>query len=159
MALTPEMIDLLGAGVGHQIGACTNAGRPSVCRGLAARLDPDGRMVVVLSAQSGFEVLAAVKENGRIALNVTLPETYQSMSLLGRDAIVSHGGAAFRELVDDRHRKFRAQLERHGIQNSYTDAWYLAPDEDLMAIRFTPVAARNQTPGPGAGSPLALQSR
>lgn len=153
------MIDLLGAGVGHQVGACTNAGRPSVCRGLAARLDPDGRLVVVLSAQSGFEVLAAVKENGRIALNVTLPETYQSMSLLGRDAIVSHGGAPYRELVNDRHRKFRTQLERHGIHNAYTDAWYLAPDDDLMTIRFTPVAARNQTPGPGAGSSLALQSR
>lgn len=159
MALTPDMVDLLGAGVAHQVGACTNAGRPSVCRGLAAQLEPDGRLTVILSAKSGFEVLAAVKENGRVALNLTLPETYQSMSLLGRDAIVSHGGGAFRELVTDRYRKFRVQLERHGILNSYTDAWYLAPDEDLMAIRFTPVAARNQTPGPGAGSPLALQSR
>lgn len=159
MALTPEMIDLLGAGVGHQVGACTNAGRPSVCRGLAAQLEPDGRLVVVLSAKSGSEVLAAIKENGRIALNVTLPETYQSMSLLGRDGIVSHGGAEFRALVNDRYLKFRAQLERFGIPPEYTDAWYLAPDEDLMAIRFTPVSARNQTPGPGAGSSLALQSR
>ena len=57
MALTPDMIDLLGAGVGHQVGGCTNAGRPSVCRGLAAQLEPDGRLVVMLSAQSGFEVL------------------------------------------------------------------------------------------------------
>jgi hypothetical protein len=153
------MIELLGAGVAHQVGACTNAGRPSVCRGLAARLEPDGRLLVVLSSQSGFEVLAAIKENGRIALNLTLPETYQSMSLLGRDAIVAHGGAELRALVADRHHKFRAQLERHGIAQAYTDAWYLAPDEDLMVVRFTPVAARNQTPGPGAGSPLALQSR
>ncbi len=130
-----------------------------MCRGLAARLERDGRLVVVLSAQSGFEVLAAIRENGRVALNVTLPETYQSMSLLGRDAIVAQGGAEFRPLVEDRYRKFRAQLERHGIAQAYTDAWYLAPDEDLMTIRFTPVAARNQTPGPGAGSPLALQSR
>ncbi len=159
MALTPEMIDLLGAGVSHQVGACTNAGRPSVCRGLAAQLERDSRLVVILSATAGHEVLAAVKENGRIALNVTLPETYQSMSLLGRDAIVSHGGSAFRALVEDRYRKFRAQLQRHGIRESYTEAWYHPPDEDLMAIRFTPVAARNQTPGPGAGSPLALQIR
>ena len=66
-----------------------------MCRGLAAQLEPDGRLLVVLSAQSGFEVLAAVRENGRIALNVTLPETYQSMSLLGRDGIVATAAPRF----------------------------------------------------------------
>lgn len=157
MTLTQEMIDFLAAGVSHQVGGCSNAGRPSLCRGLAAQLEADGRLVVILSAESGFEVLDAVRENGRVALNLTLPENYKSMSLLGRDAVVSAGGAEFRELVLDRYRKFRAQLERHGVPPSYTDSWYLRPDDDLMAIRFKPFSARNQTPGPDAGSALALQ--
>jgi len=156
MALTQDIIDLLGAGVAHQVGGCTKEGRPSVCRGLAAQLEPDGRLVVILSAESGFEVIAAVRDTGRIALNVTLPENYKSISLLGRDAIVSHGGGAFRELVHDRYLKFRAQLDVHGISPAYTEAWHVRPDEDLMAIRFTPFSARNQTPGPDAGSALAL---
>jgi hypothetical protein len=73
--------------------------------------------------------------------------------------VVSHGGPAFRELVQDRYRKFRAQLDVHGIPPAYTEAWYLRPDEDLVAIRFTPFSARNQTPGPDAGSALALTPR
>jgi hypothetical protein len=159
MPLTQDMIDLLAAGVAHQVGGCTNAGRPSVCRGFAAELEPDGRVVVILSAEAGFEVIAAIRENGRIALNVTLPENFHSMSLLGRDAVVSAGGSAFRALVDARHAAFREQLERHGIPPAYTQAWYTAPDEDLVAIHFTPTSARNQTPGPAAGSALALKSR
>ena len=157
MALTQDMIDLLGAGVAHQVGACTPDGRPSLCRGLAARIEEDGRLVVILSGESGFEVIAAVRETARIAVNFTLPETYRSMSLLGRDAVVSNAGSGFRELVEDRYRKFKAQLEAHGIPASYTDSWYLRPDDDLVAIRFTPFSARNQTPGPDAGSALALK--
>ena len=158
MALTQDMIDLLGAGVSHQVGACTHQGRPSLCRGLAAQLEADGRLVIILSGESGFEVVAAVRDTGRIAVNFTLPETYQSMSLLGRDAEVSPAGGGFRGLVMDRYSKFKAQLEAHGIPASYTDSWYLRPDEDLVAIRFTPFSARNQTPGPDAGSALELKS-
>src|SRR5689334_15736119 len=114
MALTQDMIDFLASGVSHQVGGCTNAGRPSLCRGLAAQLEADGRLVVILSGESGYEVLEAVRENGRVAVNFTLPETYRSISLLGRDAVVGPGGGAFRDLVFDRYVKFRKQLESHG---------------------------------------------
>ena len=158
MALTQDMVDFLALGVSHQVGGCTNQGRPSLCRGLAAQLEPDGRLVVILSGESGYEVLEAVRENGRVAVNFTLPESYKSISLLGRDAEVSPGGGAFRDLVFDRYVKFRKQLASHGIPPSYTESWYLRPDEDLVAIRFTPFSARNQTPGPDAGAALALKS-
>ncbi len=156
MALTQDMIDLLAAGVSHQVGACSSTGRPSVCRGLAASLEPDGRLVVILSSKAGFEVLAAVRETGRVALNLTLPENYKSMSLLGRDAVVSDAGGEYRALIEDRYLKFRTQLAGHGISPAYTKAWYEPPEEEFVAIRFTPFSARNQTPGPDAGSALAL---
>jgi hypothetical protein len=158
MTLTEEMIEFLTAGVSHQVGGCSNDGRPSLCRGLAAQVEADGRLVVILSAESGFEVLAAVRENRRVALNLTLPENCKSMSLLGRDAEVSPGGM-FRDLVHDRYLRFRKQLDAHGVPPTYTEAWYLRPDEDLMSIRFTPFSARNQTPGPDAGSALSLKAR
>lgn len=158
MALTPDMLVFLASGVSHQVGGCTNEGRPSLCRGLAARMEPDGRLLVILSAESGFEVLDAVRQNGRIAVNFTLPETYKSISLLGRDAEVTAAGAGFGDLIRDRYEKFTRQLVAHGIPASYTEAWYLRPDDDLVAIRFTPFSARNQTPGPDAGAALALQS-
>jgi len=151
------MVDLLTAGVAHQVGACTNAGRPSLCRGLAADVEADGRLLLIISAEAGREVLDSVRENGRIALNMTLPENYKSMSLLGRDGEVSFGGGVYRALVETRLAAFTEQLLRHGIPPEYTRAWYMADDEHLMAIRFTAYSARNQTPGPGAGSALELK--
>jgi hypothetical protein len=156
MVLTQDMVDFLASGVSHQVGGCTHDGRPSLCRGLAAQVEPDGRLVVILSAESGFEVLAAIRETRRVAVNFTLPETYKSISLLGRDAEVRPAGSGFRELIQDRYDKFTRQLVSHGVPPSYTESWYLRPDEDLVAIRFTPFLARNQTPGPDAGATLPL---
>jgi hypothetical protein len=74
--LTQDMIELLSAGVSHQVGGCTSAGRPVLCRALAVQPEEGGdRLVVILSAESGFEVLNAIRENGRISLNLTWPKT------------------------------------------------------------------------------------
>jgi hypothetical protein len=156
MALTADMVQLLASGVAHQVAGCTSTGRPVVCRGLAAQIEADGRLLVIISSLSGFEVLDAVRQTGRVAMNVTLPENFKSMSLLGSDAVVSAGGAAFRALVTTRHAAFREQLNRYGFPPEYTNAWYAATDEQVMAIRFTPTSARSQTPGPGAGNTLEL---
>ncbi len=155
--LTPDMIELLAAGVAHQIGACTAGGRPVICRGLAAQQEPDGRIVVIVSGESGYEVLAAIRETRRVSVNFTLPANYRSLNLTGLDASVSPAGSRYRPLVDARHRAFRDQLQPYGFPSEYTSAWYTASDHDLMAIHFTPVNARNQTPGPGAGNTLELQ--
>ncbi len=69
---------------------------------------------------------------------------------------MSPNGATYRALVDARHRAFRDQLEPYGFPPGFTSAWYSAPDADLVAITFTPISARDQTPGPGAGNALAL---
>ena len=156
MGLTDDMIEMMAAGVAHQVGACTNAGRPSLCRGLAADIEADGRLLVIVSSDPAREVLEAIRENGRVALNLTLPENFKSISLLGRDAEVSLGGSRHRPLVERRLAAFVEQLQRHGIQPEYAGVWYRPTDEQLMAIRFTPFSARNQTPGPGAGSSLEL---
>ena len=156
MALTDDMIAFLSAGVAHQVGGCTNAGRPVVCRGMAAQHEA-GRLLVIISSESGFEVLDAVRQNGNIALNLTLPANYRSLSFIGNDAIVRGSGAAWRPLVAARHEAFREQLSHYGFAPEYTNAWYSASDDELVAIRFTPMVARNQTPGPSAGNPIELK--
>ena len=65
-----------------------------------------GRLVVIISSLSGFEVLDAMRQNGRMAVNVTLPENFSSMSFIGSDAVVSAGGAAFRDAGHGGTRRF-----------------------------------------------------
>ncbi len=154
--LTPDMIEFLGEGVAHQVGGCTRDGTPVLCRGLAGTVEGD-QVVVVLSKISGHEVLEAVRDTGWVAVNFTLPANYQSLHVKGRDAAVAVGGAHYRALVEARHRAYRDQLAPFGFPPALTTAWYDVPDPELMTIRFVPVGAWDQTPGPGAGNALELK--
>jgi len=156
LILTTEMTAFLAAGVAHQVGGCTPQGRPCLCRALAAQVEADSRLLVLISGESGFEVLDAIRATRRVAVNFTSPANYRSLHLKGEDAEVSAAGGRYRELLDSRHAAFRANLVPLGFPPEYTSAWYSVPDDDLVAIHFTPLIAFNQTPGPGAGNILAL---
>ncbi len=155
--LTAEMAEWITQGVAHQVGACTPHGRPCIGRGLAARCEDDGRLLVLVSGESAFEVLDAIRATARVAVNFTLPADFSSIHVKGVDAVVEPAGAPYRALLEARHAALHAQLAPLGFRIEYTNAWYSVPDEDLMAIRFTPIGAWNQTPGPGAGSALDLR--
>jgi hypothetical protein len=154
--LTADMIALFQMGIAHQIGACTPAGRPVLCRGLAATVEASGKVAVLLSAASGFEVLDAIRETAWVAVNVTVPSTYQSLHLKGRDAVTSAASPAHRPLLEASHRAFRDQITPFGFTPEFTQSWYDVTDDDLRVVRFTPLGAWNQTPGPGAGNRLDL---
>ncbi len=156
-ALTAEMIQFLASGVAFQLGACSAEGRPTICRGLAARVLEDGRVMVLLSAESGFEVLAAIRETGRVALNIAAPATVRSLHLKGGDAVVSME-AGMRPLLDQFHAAFCGSLSKIGYALEFTESWFGIPEHDVAAVTFTPDRAFDQTPGPGAGNALPLRS-
>jgi hypothetical protein len=51
---------------------------------------------------------------------------------------------------------FADDLRPMGWDAHYVDTLFLHDWSQLMAIRFTPHGAFAQTPGPGAGQPMAL---
>ena len=154
--LTDDMRAWMVCGVGHQVGACSPEGRPCLSRGLAADVEPDGRVLVLLSALSGHEVLDAVRTTRRVALNLTEPTTHRSMQLKGVDAEVRLAETGHEALIDRRREAFYAQLRQLGHAPEQSCAWYAVTAPDVAAIRFTPLEAFDQTPGPGAGAALAL---
>jgi hypothetical protein len=156
--LTDDMLDFLASGVAHQVGGCTADGRPLICRALAAEALTDGRLRVLISGVQGFELLEAIRINGRVALCLVAPGDYRAMHLKGRDAQVSAAdGPRERALVAERLRRFAAQLAPFGFPPGYAQALYTVPEGALAAITFTPEGAWSQTPGPGAGHALALK--
>jgi hypothetical protein len=157
-SLNSEQIEFLSCGIAHQIGSVTSDGRPCLVRGLAAEVDEEGRLLVLVSADSGFEVLDAIRATGRVAVNLTSPATYRSMCLKGVDAVVEHAGAPYRPLLEARQAAFRANLTPLGFPHEYSNTMYGVSDEELSLVRFTPILAWNQTPGPGAGKALSLGS-
>lgn len=157
--LTDDMLDFLASGVAHQVGACAVDGSPLICRALAAEALADGRLRVLMSAVQGFELLDAVRTNGRVALCVVAPCDYRAVHLKGRDGQVSTAdGPRERALVAERLHRFAAQLAPFGFPPGYAQALYAVPEGALAAITFTPEGAWSQTPGPGAGRAMPLQS-
>jgi hypothetical protein len=67
MALTADMVQLLDAGVAHWSPAART--RRPWCRVWPHNFEADGRLVVIISSLSGFEVLDAGRETGRVAVN------------------------------------------------------------------------------------------
>jgi hypothetical protein len=156
--LTDDMLEFISSGVAHQVGACTAEGRPLICRALAAEQEGDGRVLVLMSSESGFEVLPAIQANQRISLVMVAPQSFRTLHLKGRDATVAPAGPEHGELMDQRQAAFQCQLEPYGYSTAYVPACYSVPTGQLVAIRFTPEGAWNQTPGPGAGHAVALKA-
>lgn len=156
--LSDDLLDFLASGVAHQVGGCTAGGRPLICRALAAEALQDGRLRVLISSVQAFELLDAIRSNGRVALCLVAPGDYRAVHLKGRDAQISAAdGPRERALVAERMRRFAAQLAPFGFPPGYARALYAVPDGALAAITFTPEGAWSQTPGPGAGHALDLK--
>jgi hypothetical protein len=153
------MAEFLACGVAQQLGACDAQGRPQICRGLAVDVEADGRVVVLLSGASGFELLPAIRANRLVSAVFVRPQSYRALHLKGRDAEVFAAGSdpAWRRLLARCHQAFHDQIVPYGFSPEYTSAWYSVPDEDVMGVRFTPYGGWNQTPGPGAGAPVHLE--
>jgi len=123
-------------------------------RGCGCRVSRDRRQVTVLvePGRAG-SLLEDVATNGMIAVVFSQPSTHQTIQLKGTDARVVRVTAADRAAARQHLRAWSGDLERIGFDARFAAALHGAAGE-LAAIRFTPAAAFQQTPGPAAGQPL-----
>lgn len=128
---------------------------PLLGRASGCRASPDRRQVTVyLSAHKFPALVEALAATGAIAVVISQPSTHLTLQLKGRDARMLPLAAA-----DGRHlaafrRAFIADLTAIGYAADFADAVVPPDDESLVAVRFTPTAAFDQTPGQNAGNPL-----
>lgn len=158
MARLPDIwIDHLQQGVTLRVGSSTPEGQPELHTAHGAWSLPDGRIELVMRSIQGAEVLAAIRATGRIAVSAGLPSNYHVLHVKGVDAEVLPVHA---EQVPKLAHCFEAwlrQIELFGADRRQVIAVLgdLAP-ATLSRVRFSPWAAWDQTPGPGAGQPIDL---
>lgn len=142
-----------------RLAGCDMAGQPHVCRALAADTLPDGRMLVLFSGRTAPRVAAAVEETAQVALLITSPRTNRTLHLKGRDAQVTPALPEHMELLRQRGETLAREIsEIDGFRGDvFVENWYGVELQDLLAARFTIVGAWDQTPGPDAGQPVALE--
>lgn len=122
-------------------------------RGCGCRVSRDRRQVTVLVEPGRAGTLPEdIAANGMIAVVFSQPSTHQTIQLKGTDARVVGVTPADRAAVRRHLREWSEDLGRIGFDQRFSAA--LHGGRELAAIRFTPTAAFQQTPGPAAGQPL-----
>jgi hypothetical protein len=146
--LPPRWAQHLESGVSHRLGACGAAGRPEICRALAARACGDGRIEVLVAADVGRAVIAAVQANRRLAHVSTQPLTNVALQTKGEDAEVLPAGPDHLALLARCRDGLAAVLTRHGVtREQILNVWYDVDLPRLRCLRYTPIEASDQTPG------------
>lgn len=158
MARLPEhWIAHLHQGCTLRVGSSTPDGQPELHFAHGAWALPDGRIELLVRSVPGADLLAAIRATGRVAVSAGLPSTYRVLHLKGVDAEVLPAYAEQGPKFAQGFEAWMQQIERFGADRRQILAVMgeltLA---DLSCVRFTPLAAWDQTPGPGAGQTIDL---
>jgi hypothetical protein len=125
-----------------------------VVRGCGCRVSRNRREVTVLVEPSrAGTLLGDIAANGMIAVVFSQPSTHRTIQLKGSDAHVVPVTATDRAVAARHLGAWVEDLCRIGYTPEFADAVRGRP-ERITAIRFTPTAAFQQTPGPAAGQRL-----
>lgn len=152
--LGPEPAALIERRVSIIVGTRDAALRPHVMRATGCRLSADRRrLLVLMPALSGADVLADLRANGRVAVVFSEPTTHRTLQVKGKDAVVDDPAADEQALVGPYRTRFADEIAQLGFGPTVA-ATLLGRDEPLAAIRFTIAEAFEQTPGPAAGERL-----
>ena len=158
MARLPDTwVEHLQQGVTLRVGSSTPEGQPELHFAHGIWALPDGRIELLVRNVTGAELLAAIQATGRVAVSAGLPSNYRVLHVKGLDAEVL---PAYAEQAPKFAQGFEAwlqQVERFGADRRHIMA--VLGDltlADLSCVRFTPLAAWDQTPGPGAGQAIDL---
>lgn len=128
---------------------------PSVARAFGCRVSADRKQVTVfLPIARAESVLRDIREIGAIAVVFTKPSTHESIQLKGGDAKIVALQSGDRAIMQEYGRIFVCDINSIGYRDPFASAMMSAVAEESVAVVFTPDAAFEQTPGPGAGKRL-----
>lgn len=152
--LTAELADFCQSGLSIVLASCDSAGRPVVGRGLACRIDAEGRVRVVFREPPNAALRAAVAAGAAIAATFTLPSTHRSIQLKAARAEIVPPAPLDGPAAMLQTRAFVAELVGIGYPERVSSAYVRFEPHEIAAFEFLPEAAFVQTPGPSAGSAL-----
>lgn len=129
--------------------------RPHLMRAIGCRLSEDRRELrLFMAAATSAEVLADVRANGLVAVVFSEPSTDRTLQLKGDDARIEPLEPGDHALVNHYIDCFADEIGMLGFDRALVKTMFLHQAQDLVALRFTPREAYEQTPGPNAGAAL-----
>ncbi|WP_138933253.1 hypothetical protein [Roseovarius arcticus] len=152
--LTAELADFCQSGISVVMASRNSSGRPVIGRGVACRIDAEGRVRVIFREPANVAFQRAIAASAPIAVTFTRPYSHRSIQFKASRAEIVHlspsdGPAAIRQA-----RAFRVELVSVGYDETLASGYTRFEPHELAAAEFLPESAFVQTPGPSAGSEL-----
>ena len=130
------------------------AGRPTIARGLGARVSAKADQVDIFVSRGQWpDLVEGCRTGVPLAATFCRPATYVTYQIKGVVLEASPVDGEDHAYAQRYMRLMRGELNGLGIACRQIDPWIV--DRDLVRVRFSPTAAFTQTPGPDAGRVLA----
>jgi hypothetical protein len=154
-ALPPDLVAMMARGV-SVIVASRDAGlRPSVMRAVGSLVEDGGRQVTVfLSRPQSRQVIQDIAANGQVAVVFSEPSTHRTVQLKASRVEMRTATAADQAVLAAYLASMEHEIQQVGFGPPVTRAMLAHRLEDVVAVRFSPEQAFDQTPGPRAGAAL-----
>jgi len=156
--IPPELQALIERVSSVMVGTRDSELVPELVRAWGPRISRDRKHASLCVAMAaGVKTLANLRDNARVAVTFALPANSSAIQVWGR--CIGTGRPDRDDLTAvQQHRDTFAQVSKGlGIPPPFIEALWqreLAGSPGMVRIRFVAVQIFNQTPGPGAGSPL-----
>lgn len=154
--LPSDLVALAQGGVSVVIGCCDRDGNPLSGIGLGARIDPAGCIRVFAKRATNAPLLAAIAEGARVAVTFSRAIDHASFQVKAHGAGVRDADPGDHPEILRQCMVFRDELIEIGLPPQVANSWVNADMADVVSISFRPCQAFMQTPGPGAGAPVAV---
>ena len=153
--LPPDLVAMMARGVSVIVASRDTALRPNLMRAVGSRVEEDGRTITVyLSRPQSRQVVQDLAATGHIAVVFSEPSTHRSVQLKASRLDMRNADAQDTPVLDRYREALEREIQQVGFAPPLTRAMLAHRLEDVVAVRFTPEQAFDQTPGPRAGTPL-----
>jgi predicted pyridoxine 5'-phosphate oxidase superfamily flavin-nucleotide-binding protein len=154
--LCDAVLDLLASGVIMSIATRDASLAPECAPAMGSRVHKDRKTLTVFVPESLAGItLANIANNGRVAMSITRPTNTVSMQIKGHAVAVRDAVAADAAVQEQYRGALVEQLAMVGLPRAVTRRLRWSPS---VAIEVAVEEVFVQTPGPGAGRPLAAAS-
>ncbi len=156
--IPPELEAHIERGASVMVGTSDSGFVPELVRAWGPRVSRDRKHVTVCVAlAAGVKTIENLRGNARVAVTFALPANSNAIQVWGR--CIGTGRPHRDDLAAvQQHRETFVQVNKDiGVPPPFIEALWqreLAGSPVMVRIRFVAEQIFNQTPGPGAGSPL-----
>jgi hypothetical protein len=153
--LSPEVLARLAQGVSVIVASRDAQLRPSLMRAVGSRIEEGGQAVTVyLSRRQSRQLLQDLAATGQVAAVFSVPSTHQTVQLKASKVEMRPAGPADAPVLQEYLAAMEQEIQRVGFAPPLTRAMLAHRLDEVVAVRFAPEQAFDQTPGPRAGAAL-----